>query len=508
MTVLLALACGALLPLSFAPFGYWPLGLVSLAGWFALLRRPDANGALLGWAYGVGKYGVGASWVYVSIHVYGNAPPPLAAFMVLLFVAGLALFTLANGWVFSRLRSGHPMADAVTFAALWSGFEWLLTWALTGFPWLYAGYAHLETPLAGLAPLGGVLLVGFTAALVAALLVVAGAAVIARQPRPAALALGLAVVPWLAGWAFWGTSWTQPGPVRQAALVQGNVDQAIKWSPESRDAIIRTYVELSEPHWGVDLLIWPEAAVTVLAHQAGDLLTALDRRGEAAGSALVLGIPAVERLPEGDIVFHNAAFAIGTGHGRYVKRRLVPFGEYVPLEGLLRGLIEFFDLPMSRSSPGPWQQPLLNLGGYHGLMAICYEIVYPDLVRSQAAQADVLLTISNDSWFGRSIGPLQHLQMAQMRALENGRYVLRGTNNGVTAIIDPQGRVQARLPQFESGVLRGEYHTMSGTTPFTRFGHAPLLVVLCLLLTASVVMKARTARPAAASALGAQARSR
>jgi apolipoprotein N-acyltransferase len=190
-----------------------------------------------------------------------------------------------------------------------------------------------------------------------------------------------------------------------------------------------------------------------------------------------------------------------------VKRRLVPFGEYVPLEGLLRGLIEFFDLPMSRSSPGPWQQPLLDLGGHRGAMAICYEIVYPDLVRSQAAEADVLLTISNDTWFGRSIGPLQHLEMARMRALENGRWVLRGTNNGVTAIIDPRGRVQARLPQFEPGVLRGEYRTMSGTTPFTRYGHGPLLVLLFLLLAAGVARKARSASSAAATELGAEARS-
>ncbi|HEX7038037.1 MAG TPA: apolipoprotein N-acyltransferase [Pseudomonadales bacterium] len=507
MMALLALAFGALLPLSLAPFGYWPLGLVSLAGWFALLRRPGANGALLGWLYGVGKYGVGASWVYVSIHVYGNAAPPLAAFLVVLFVAGLALFPLVNGWLFARLRGGGAMMDALTFAALFSGFEWLLTWALTGFPWLYVGYAHLETPLAGLAPIGGVLLVGFAVALGAALLVAAAAALRARRVLSGGLALGVAAVPWLVGWAFWGTSWTESGPIREAALVQGNIDQAVKWSPETRDAIVRTYVELSEPHWGVDLLIWPEAAITVLAHQAGDLLTALDRRGEAAGSALVLGIPAVERLPEGGYVFHNAAFAIGTGHGRYVKRRLVPFGEYVPLEGLLRGLIEFFDLPMSRSSPGPWQQPLLDLGGHRGAMAICYEIVYPDLVRSQAAEADVLLTISNDTWFGRSIGPLQHLEMARMRALENGRWVLRGTNNGVTAIIDPRGRVQARLPQFEPGVLRGEYRTMSGTTPFTRYGHGPLLVLLFLLLAAGVARKARSASSAAATELGAEARS-
>jgi len=265
----------------------------------------------------------------------------------------------------------------------------------------------------------------------------------------------------------------------------------VKWQPESRQHIIDTYRSLSDPHWDADLLIWPEAAVTVLAHQAGDLLAALDARAEAAGSAFVLGIPAVERLPDGGFVFHNAALSLGTGQGRYVKRRLVPFGEYVPLESLLRGLIEFFDLPMSHSAPGPWLQPLLDLGGHRGVMAICYEVVYPELVRLQAAEADVLLTISNDTWFGASIGPLQHLQMARMRALENGRFLLRGTNNGVTAVVDPGGRVRARLPQFEAGVLRAEYAAMTGTTPFTRYGHTPLLIVLAAVVAAGAIRQFR-----------------
>jgi apolipoprotein N-acyltransferase len=487
MTAILALLCGALLPLSLAPFDYWPLGLAALAGWFALLRRPGVNGALSGWLFGVGKYGVGASWVYVSIHVYGNAAPALAGFLVVVFVAGLALFPLANGWLFRRLQSGSVLWDALLFAALFSAFEWLLTWILTGFPWLYAGYAHLDTILAGWAPLGGVLLVGFFVALSAAMLVAAVDGAFRRHRGTVMAALGVGLAPWLIGAALAGSTWVQPDQERQVALIQGNVDQSVKWRPESQLPIINTYRSLSEPHWGVDLLIWPEAAITLLAHQAGDVLAALDERAASAGTAFVLGIPALERLPDGELVFHNAALALGTGQGRYVKRRLVPFGEYVPLESLLRGMIELFDLPMSHSAPGPWLQPLLELGGHRGLMAICYEVVYPDLVRLQAADADVLLTISNDTWFGASIGPLQHLQMARMRALENGRYLLRGTNNGVTAVIDAAGQVQSQLPQFEAGALRARYTVMTGTTPFTRYGHTPLLIALAVIVAAYLV---------------------
>jgi apolipoprotein N-acyltransferase len=480
--VLLPLAAGALLPLSLAPFDLWPLGIVSLALWFHALRRPGASGAWTGWWFGVGKYGVGASWVYVSIHVYGNAPPPLAVFLVAVFVAGLALFPMVNGWLFGRLAADRPWHDAIVFVALFGAFEWLLTWFLTGFPWLYAGYAHLTTPLAGLAPLGGVLLVGSAVALGGAVSVLAVTALAQRRWRLAASAIAVALVPWVLGGAVAGIDWVEEGPRRQVALVQGDIPQSVKWEPERRAAILDTYLTLSEAHWNADLIIWPEAAITYMAHEARPILADLDRRGAAAGTAVLLGLPAVEFPPEGGYVFRNTAVVAGSGEGRYVKRRLVPFGEYVPLEGLLRGAIEFFDLPMSHAGPGAWQQPLLDVGGQRAQMSICYEVVYPDLVRRDAGGADVLITISNDTWFGASIGPLQHLQMAQMRALENGRWMLRGTNNGVTAIVDHRGAVTSRLPQFDPGVLRGEYAAMSGITPFTRFGHAPWLVAIALAL--------------------------
>ncbi|MBX3706235.1 MAG: apolipoprotein N-acyltransferase [Pseudomonadales bacterium] len=505
VSYLLALVAGALLPLSLAPFGYWPLGIVSLGLWFAVLGRtrpgsPAGRGHrprawLLGWLFGVGKYAVGASWVYVSINVYGHAPPWLAGLLVVLFVGGLALFTLANAVVFARVRGGGRFADAIWFAVLFVAFEWLTTWFLTGFPWLFAGYAHLFTPLGGLAPVGGVLLVSLAVALTAAVglagvelgararrarntLAVSGARTDRRQ---AALAAVLVLLPWLAGFALARVQWVQPAGTQSVALVQGNVDQLVKWNAEESARIIQTYVDLSEPHWDAGLLVWPEAAITLLEHEAADLLLRLDRRGQRADTAFVLGLPRAERQRDGGVEFQNAVRALGAGEGLYVKRRLVPFGEYVPLESWLRGLIAFFDLPMSGFSPGAWEQPLLDVGGRRAVMAICYEVVYPELVREQAAAADVLMTVSNDTWFGRSIGPLQHLEMAQMRALENGRWMLRGTNNGVTAIVDHQGRIRARLPQFEAGVLRGEWTTMAGTTPYARWGYLPVGVSLLLL---------------------------
>ncbi|MFP6815832.1 MAG: apolipoprotein N-acyltransferase [Pseudomonadales bacterium] len=474
MSYLLALAFGALIPLSLAPFGWWPLGLVAIGGWFWLLQRSSSRGWLLGWLFGFGKYIVGVSWVYVSIHLYGGAPPLLAGFLVLLFAGGLAVFPMLNAWLFQRLRSGFaPQFNAWLFVFLFVGFEWLLTWFLTGFPWLYPAYAHIDTALAGFAPIGGVLLVSF-ALVTSACFAVAGH----LSQRKTALMI-IAISPWVLGALLAQINWVMPAARHSVVLVQGNIDQAVKWLPDSRMPIIETYRALSEPYWGADLMIWPEAAITVMAHNADSVLEMLDERAEQAQTALVLGLPALERLPDGEIAFRNTAVGMGTAQGRYVKRRLVPFGEYVPLEGWLRGLIELFDLPMSHASPGARSQPLLRLAkGQRAAMAICYEIIYPGLVREQARRADVLITISNDSWFGASIGPLQHLQMAQMRALENGRWLLRDTNNGVTAIVDHRGEIVSQLPQFTADVLTGHYRQMLGNTPYSQFGEGPLLGVL------------------------------
>ena len=263
--------------------------------------------------------------------------------------------------------------------------------------------------------------------------------------------------------------------------------------------VLDRYRRLTAPVADRDIVIWPEAAIPVYLHMAGAYLDSVREAGDAD---LLLGIP-VARVTDDGATLHNGAAS--TGGGTYLKRRLVPFGEYVPLEGLLRGLIGFFDLPMSRSEPGEAEQPHLLAGGVPLALAICYEIAYPDMVRRDAADAAALVTVSNDTWFGASIGPHQHMQIARMRAVETGRYLLRATNNGITAIVDEHGEpVLARallagktthdvaaLPRFEPGVLDGAFHVVSGQTPFVRFGHAWLLAMVALLAIAFVCVRMR-----------------
>ncbi|MEM7216789.1 MAG: apolipoprotein N-acyltransferase [Pseudomonadota bacterium] len=519
---------GALIPFGFAPFGWWLATIAGLALAFALMAdaRSLRDGAWRGWLVGVGKYGVGASWVYVSIHEQGGASPELASFLVGLFVVGMALFSALFGALFALavapLRPGASGAGAsgtqdaapsslavVAFVAAWVLAEWSLTWLLTGFPWLFVGYAAIDTAVAGFAPVMGVLGLSTLLVLGAALLVVAW-----RGGRHARLGGALY---WLAlfgvGYGLGHIEWTTAGEPRDAALVQGNVEQLTKWNPENRRPIVALYDQMTADHWEADLVIWPEAAITTYGRPALPLLARWRAKAARSETTLVFGMPDVRPDAAGDYRYYNSVHALGLGSGQYDKQRLVPFGEYVPLEGLLRGLIQFFDLPMSRSDAGPADQPPLDLGLVFGPqggsepraaargetigagIAICYEIAYPRLVRLAARASEVLITVSNDTWFGASIGPYQHLELARMRALENGRYVLRATNNGITAVIDSRGRVVSALPQFEAGVLRGSWSPHTGSTPYTTVGDWVLLLVLVLALLVSRRQRATTTAP-------------
>ncbi len=476
--LLIAAIAGGSYSLGFAPVDFWPATLAAITLWFYLIcSLPTRQALWASYVFGLGKYAIGVSWIYVSIHDHGGASPGLALFMVALFVAFIALFTLAHGALFVIARQRSLLTNAWIFAAAWVVGEWLQTWVLTGFPWLFAGYTQLATPLAELAPVGGVLLVGGAMALISALIVS-----LARGPGRLATSIQIALlaVAVLVASAF---THTQEGDRFEVALVQGNIDQSTKWQPENRTKILQRYLDLSHAHWDADLIVWPEASVTYYLFQAEPVFEELNRRSAEHGASVLFGIPMVEDSKDG-FIFHNTVAAAGEASGRYLKQRLVPFGEYVPLQSLLRGLIEFFDLPMSRMSEGPAGQAPFRIGAHRAVVPICYEIAYPDLVADMARQADVLVTVSNDTWFGASAGPAQHLQMARMRAVELGRYLLRATNNGMTAIVSPDGAVTAQMPQFEAGVVRGEYAVMTGITPFGRWGSQPWVLLALAALVA------------------------
>ncbi|GHC36773.1 apolipoprotein N-acyltransferase [Aidingimonas halophila] len=475
---LIALLSGGLMTLATAPFSLWWLSPIAVGLLYAGIHTLSPwQAAFKGWLYGVGLFGSGASWVYVSIHDYGYTGIPLALFLTVLFVVSLALFFAIPFWLYRRFTS--PGWAVLSFAGTWVLAEVLRTYLFTGFPWLLAGTPQVDSPLAPWAPIGGVYLLSLITALTGTL----GVELLRRRWLAALPLAGM----WLAPLVLPGQWTTASDETTQVSLLQGNLPQLMKWTEEGQQDAIDTYTNLTrqQPD-NVDLVIWPETALPMLETDARPILERA-KRDLPEQAALLTGI--LQRNSEGR--FFNAIVGAGNVEGNYRKEHLVPFGEYLPLESVLRGAVAFFDLPTSFTTPGEPGQPPMQAAGLKIGSAICYEIVYADLVAKRARDADILLTLSNDTWFGESIGPLQHLQMARLRALENGRYVVRATSNGVTAIADPRGQITARAPQFKTASLTDDIHAMQGQTPFTRTGSWPTWLLATALVLPGLRFKKR-----------------
>ena len=488
---LAALLSGAALPLAFAPFHLYPLAILAPAVMFGLWREgTPRGGAWRGWLFGLGLFGVGVSWVYVAIHDYGHTGAPLAVLLTAAFVAGLALFPAALGGTAVALRArigwlGAPLLLGL-FPALWLLIEWVRGWFLTGFPWLQLGYAFIDTPLAGLAPWLGVYGMTWAAALTAGALVYAWDTARERRVAGVLVALLLLAPLWAGAWAAGLVQWSRPlGAPLSVAVVQGNVPQETKWDPAQLQARLARYAALTRAELGRDLIVWPENSVTVFYDQvAEDFLQPLAREVRLAGGALIAGVPVMD----GDARRYYASMANVAGPGEeaafYHKRHLVPFGEYVPLESTLRGLIAFFDLPMSGFSRGAAEQRLITAAGQPLGVTICYEDAFGEELIRALPQATLLVNGSNNAWYGDSLAPHQHLQISRMRSLETAREAVRATTNGISALIDQRGRLTATSPQFETHVLTGTVQPRTGATPYVRWGNLPTIAAAGLIVGA------------------------
>jgi apolipoprotein N-acyltransferase len=482
---LLSVLAGAALPLAFAPFGQFWVAPLSYAVLFYLWRDARPRRALaLGFVFGCASFGFGTYWTFIAVRVFGGAPVALALFLTIGLTLVLAAFVGLAGYVAARPRTSVAVAALVVMPAVFVLAEWLRGFAFTGFGWLAAGYSQTDTWLMAYAPLGGIHSISWV------VLVSAGALVtlyIGRRRERVAAAAVLAAI-WAGGFALRDVGFSQPQQrMLDVALAQGAIAQDYKWRPEQMAPTLALYEELTKQSLGADLIIWPEAAIPTLIDYVDEYLERMRRTAAEAGSTVLAGVLRLPPGVESPDTFQNIVVALTEEPQVYVKRHLVPFGEYFPVPDFIRSWMRLMSLPYTDAVPGAADQPPIMAAGERLAITICYEDVFPAEQLHYLPEATMLVNVSNDAWFGDSIAPHQHLQIARVRAAEAGRYLLRATNTGVTAIIDPRGAIVSELPQFRAGVLKATVQGYMGLTPYARVGNSAVVVLALVLLVAVYV---------------------
>ncbi len=485
-----AFFAGVGLVAAFAPFGWYWLAPLLLACLIFVWEKSGARqAAWTGFAFGFGLFAAGTWWLYVSLNILGGLWPPLALFLMLVFVLVNASFPALVGYIVVRCSpASGPLRWLLLFPAIWTLTEWLRGWVLTGFPWMSIGYSQAESPLGALAPIAGVYGVTWLAALLGGLLVMS--ALSARKQRLIAVgAIGCLIA---SSMALHDRIWTQDtGNDFHVRLVQGAIPQERKWLPEQRQPTLDLYRELSFSETPLDLVVWPEAAIPAFPFEVSDFLQAMHDEMTARNTQLFAGILTYDIERD---VFLNTLLALGAEQGQYHKRHLVPFGEYFPVPEFVRRLMRLVNLPSEDVSAGIADQKPLYAKGVPVAVTICYEIAYGSEQLDFFPEAQLLVNVSNDAWFGDTIAPHQHLQINQFRARETGRYLLRSTNTGLTAVINPAGHVVERIPQFEPGVINATIRPHVGLTPYMRFGNWLPITAMLVLTAAGVWLSNRRKR--------------
>ncbi len=475
---LIALGSGLATPLGFAPYDFYPIPFITTLLLILLsINSRKQKAFLFGYLFGLGYFGYGVNWLHISINLFGGINLPGAWMITLLLVLYLSIFPALFSLIVSVLiyKKKVSFLDCLYVPAVWVLLEWSRGWILTGFPWLNLGYSQTDSILSGLAPVMGVYGIGFIMVMtsISILLLCQGK----RSIKVLAGALIISVG--FISWASKNRDWTEDGGrTLSVALIQGAIPQEIKWSPDMRQPTKDLYRDFAMQHLDADLIVWPEAAIPAYYHQELPYLDELHRQVRENQTQLITGMPVYDRDSDR---FFNGVVYLNETTSFYFKQHLVPFGEYLPLKFLLQPLVNRFNIPIADFSPGDQTLPVLQADDFKIGISICYEDAFGNEVIRAMPGADILVNISNDAWFGDSIAPHQHLQIARMRAQETGRYLLRATNTGITAIIDSKGSIKSRISQFAPGSLADDVVLYRGHTPYSLVGNYPV-ISFCLVI--------------------------
>jgi apolipoprotein N-acyltransferase len=482
---IVSLLSGAFLPLAFSPFNIYSIGFILPAILLLIWLRTNAKSAFWsGWLFGIGFFGTGASWIYISIHEFGNSTTFLSTIITFIFVIWMGSYFAIFGYIFKKLfsRLSESKQCLLVFPALWVLFEYLRSVLFTGFPWILLGYSQLTTPLQGLAPLIGVYGLSLITALIAGALVL-----LATKQKSIIKIISLVCIFGTIGlgWILKDHAWTKPiGAPIKTSLIQGNIPFNVKWDATYVMQNINVYKNLTFDNLSSQLIVWPEGAFPVYAQEAEKFIQQLSAVAKQHHSNIIFGVPILNKQTN---QYYNGLLLIGDNQGEYLKRQLVPFGEYIPLQHIFGKAMHYFNIPMSGFSRGPKDQPDLTINNIRIAPFICYEIAFPNAVLNKAENSELLVTLSDDSWFGKSIALAQHLQMAQMRSLETGREQLLSTNTGITAFISPFGKILKGAPIDQRIVITHDIQPMTGKTPLMKWHYYPVMGLVILMLSLAVL---------------------
>jgi apolipoprotein N-acyltransferase len=482
---LFCLLAGALLPFAFAPYEYSLLAIITVAFlFFQWIDTEPRTAFLYGYAFGFGLFGVGVNWLHISINLFGGVNLIGALFFTYLLIAFIALYPALVGYLSRKyFQHTHIINQLILIPSLWTLSEWCRAWIFTGFPWLNLGYSQIDSPLTGLAAITGVYGISWMVCFSASVLVY-----IFLGNKKQKLILTLTI---LFMWSFIGylkdVNWTTKKEQSiKASIIQGGIPQQDKWKKENQQYTRDMYLSLSTHYLDSDLIIWPETAIPALYHQADFFIDPILELSQQHNIDVLTGIPTRD-LNTGE--YFNSIISIDNENEVYHKRHLVPFGEYLPFDKWTRPVLNFLRIPMSNFSAGQNNKPILVAAGQQIGVSICYEDAFGEEIIDAFPEASLLVNISNDAWFGDSFAPHQHLQMARMRSLETGRYMLRATNTGISAIINEKGKILLQSPQFKPHALSGKVALFESTTPYAEYGNYPVLIFSVLLLVIGRLIK-------------------
>ncbi|MGQ3891417.1 apolipoprotein N-acyltransferase [Legionella sp. CNM-4043-24] len=479
---------GLLLPLGFAPFHLPGMAILGLAlFYYHLSAQKDESPFLSGLLFGLGFFGLGVSWIYVSIHDYGHLHGSVASLITLLFILYLALFPALSALCFKSLTTKPgTVYSCFVFSALWVLSEYTRASFLTGFPWLLTGYGQFDSPIRYLIPLLGVYGASFVACLAACLLATSARH---NQNPQKSLYLIAFVLLILAPLALKPVKWaTKNTKAISIGVVQANMSMRDKWDETLFWQLLERYQRDVEKLLGLDLIVLPESAIPLPPSYVNDFLSNLDQEARQAGSAILLGIP--QPTPSSEDYYFNSLIGIGKAKGVYIKQHLVPFGEYIPKPFLIAS--SWLGLPEANIKHGHGNQKMVTVHRHPVASLICYEIGYGELLRKQLPRAEWIVSISDDGWFGRSLAPYQQLQMAQVLSMASARYQVVANNDGLSSIINTQGLIQSSLPAFRDGLLKSEIHPSTGTTPWVLYGDLPIMIFSLLIMACALIYRLLT----------------